>query len=406
MTLHLPTLNFVSIAMLALSAGVMTLFGRTGRVYRGFWFWACAQWLLALGLLLHALRDEEPPLLPLLPLANLLLLQWPIVVLAGMRRFYARHEWRVPALLDWLLLTLAFGACLAAAAAQGSLETRVIVFAAGAFALHLYGTVLLVRLPDFRRSSALKALALTEWVAAVVQAVRILQAQASSPPWLSSDGVLAASGLVIVVSALVMVYFGLLLTCERTESNLRITRRKLRFLANMDTLTRVPNRRYFHELAARALQSIEPARAAVMMFDIDHFKQINDLLGHAVGDEALRQVGLCTRDTLREVDVAGRLGGDEFAVLLPATSVSAAMAVAARIVGKLEHRQVAPRIAPLSLSFGVVQMFPDETIAEALRRADQALYEAKRQGRSCAVVATGDEEQPVFGESRRLGLAG
>ena len=51
-------------------------------------------------------------------------------------------------------------------------------------------------------------------------------------------------------------------------------------------------------------------------------------------------------------------------------------------------------------------MFPDETIAEALRRADQALYEAKRQGRSCAVVATGDEERPVFGESRRLGLAG
>src|SRR6059036_3768795 len=86
MTLHLPTLNFVSIAMLALSAAVMTLFGRTGRVYRGFWFWACAQWLLALGLLLHALRDEE---LPLLALANLLLLQWPIVVLAGMRRFYA-----------------------------------------------------------------------------------------------------------------------------------------------------------------------------------------------------------------------------------------------------------------------------------------------------------------------------
>jgi diguanylate cyclase (GGDEF)-like protein len=214
-----------------------------------------------------------------------------------------------------------------------------------------------------------------------------------------------ASALVVVVSALVMVYFGLLLTCERTESNLRVTRRKLRFLANMDTLTRVPNRRHFHELAGRALQSIEAARAAVMMFDIDHFKQINDLLGHAVGDEALRQVGRCTRDTLREVDVAGRLGGDEFAVLLPGTSVSDAMAVAARIVGKLEHRQVAPRIAPLSLSFGVVQMFPDETMAEALHRADQALYEAKRQGRSCAVAATGDEEQPVFGESRRLGLA-
>ncbi|HEY2928459.1 GGDEF domain-containing protein [Piscinibacter sp.] len=402
MTLHLPTLNFLSIAVLALSAGVMTLFGRTGRVYRGFWWWATAQWLLALGLLLHALRDEEPSLLPL---ANLLILQWPIVVLTGMRRFYARHTWRVPALVDWLLLTLAFGAWLAASAAQGSVATCVTAFAVGAFALNLYGAVLLMRLADFRHSSALKALALTEWAAAVVQAFRILQVQAPSPGRLAGDAVPVASALVVVVSALVMVYFGLLLTCERTESNLRVTRRKLRFLANMDTLTRVPNRRHFHELAGRALQSIEAARAAVMMFDIDHFKQINDLLGHAVGDEALRQVGRCTRDTLREVDVAGRLGGDEFAVLLPGTSVSDAMAVAARIVGKLEHRQVAPRIAPLSLSFGVVQMFPDETMAEALHRADQALYEAKRQGRSCAVAATGDEEQPVFGESRRLGLA-
>ena len=70
----------------------------------------------------------------------------------------------------------------------------------------------------------------------------------------------------------------------------------------------------------------------------------------------------------------------------------------------LEHRQVAPRIARLSLSFGVVQMMADENIGDALRRADQALYEAKRQGRSRAVAATGDEERPVFGESRPLGL--
>ena len=197
---------------------------------------------------------------------------------------------------------------------------------------------------------------------------------------------------------------GLLLTCERTESNLRITRRKLRFLANMDTLTRVPNRRHFHELAARMLTTIRPGRAAVMMFDIDHFKQINDRLGHAVGDEALRQVGRCTRDTLREMDVAGRLGGDEFAVLLPDTSVNDAMSVAARIVSRLEHRQVAPRVVQLSLSFGVVQMFADENIGNALRRADQALYEAKRQGRGRVVAASGDEDQPVFGKSRPLGL--
>ena len=400
MTLHLPTLNFISIAMLAMSAGIMTLFGSGGRVYRGFWWWAAAQWLLALGLLLHTMRDSYPSVLPA---ANLLLMQWPIVLLAGMRRFYSRHEWRVPAAVDWALLVLAYGTWLVAWVEQGPLALRVGIFAAGAFVLHVYGAVLLMRLPEFRRSSALKALAGTEFVAAAIQALRVVQAHAGSASG-ASDQDMLASGMLIVLSALVMVYLGLLLTCERTESNLRITRRKLRFLANMDTLTRVPNRRHFHELAAKMLTGVDPGRAAVMMFDIDHFKQINDKLGHAVGDEALRQVGRCTRDTLREMDVAGRLGGDEFAVLLPDTTADAAMSVAARIMTQLEHRQVAPRVVRLSLSFGVVQMYADENIGDALRRADQALYEAKRQGRSRAVSATGDEEQPVYGESRRLGL--
>jgi len=181
---------------------------------------------------------------------------------------------------------------------------------------------------------------------------------------------------------------------------------KLRFLADMDVLTRVPNRRHFHELAAQALASSQPGSSTVMMFDIDHFKRINDLLGHANGDEALRQVAHCVRDALREQDVAGRLGGDEFAVLLPDTSVNDAMAAASRIVSRLGDRQIAPRSAPVSLSFGVVLMKSDETIAEALNRADQALYEAKRQGRSRAVVAIGAEDKPVFGESRQLGLTG
>jgi len=204
----------------------------------------------------------------------------------------------------------------------------------------------------------------------------------------------------------VMVYLSLLLNYERTERNLRAMHRKLRYLADMDALTRVPNRRHFHELAAQALAASQAGSSTVMMFDIDHFKHINDLLGHANGDEALRQVAHCLRDVLREQDVAGRLGGDEFAVLLPQTSVNDAMAAASRIVARLIDRQIAPQSAPLSLSFGVVQMKAEESLTEALHRADQALYEAKRQGRSRAVVASGAQDQPVFGESRQLGLTG
>jgi len=105
MSLHLPTLMTVCIAALATSAAVMTLHGLTQRTYRGYGWWVAAQWLLALGCLLHLFRDSSPELLPL---GNLLLLQWPIVVLAGMRRFCLRHASRVPQSLDWLLLALAY----------------------------------------------------------------------------------------------------------------------------------------------------------------------------------------------------------------------------------------------------------------------------------------------------------
>ena len=88
MMLHLPTLLYVSVAMMAMSAALMTVFGRTQRVYRGFWWWTAAQWLGTLGLALQVLRESHPALLPL---SNLLLLQWPIVTLAGVRRFFPRH---------------------------------------------------------------------------------------------------------------------------------------------------------------------------------------------------------------------------------------------------------------------------------------------------------------------------
>jgi diguanylate cyclase len=404
MTLHLPTLLYVCIAVLAMSAGVMTLFGTTQRVYRGFWWWTAAQWLLALGLLLQALRDSHPSVLPL---SNLLLLQWPIVVLAGMRRFYARGGPQLPALADWVLLALAYLLWLASWASQGDLAARVAAFSAGALVLNVYGAGMLTRIAEFKSSIALKALACTELLAACVQALRLVRALFQPLPVSGAyNDVLLASGLVVAVSALLMVYLALLLNYERTERNLRAMHRKLRFLADIDVLTRVPNRRHFHELAAQALATCAPGTSTVMMFDIDHFKRINDLLGHANGDEALRQVAHCVRDALREQDVAGRLGGDEFAVLLPETTVSDAMAAASRIVSRLGDRQIAPRSAPVSLSFGVVQMKSDESISEALNRADQALYEAKRQGRSRAVVAIGAEDKPMFGESRQLGLTG
>jgi diguanylate cyclase (GGDEF)-like protein len=395
MALHLPTLVFVCIAMLALSASVMTLFGCTQRVYRGFWWWTTAQWLAALGLLLYAGAQEHPVLQPV---AHVLLLQWPVLTLGGLRRFYPRESWPVGPEIDWILLGGAFLLWLVGWALDGTEAARIVTLSAGLLALHAYCIVMLVRLPAFAESPALKVL-----VGAHALSILLLAARVISVGWLGATEAVLAAGLLPMLIAVVMIYLGLMLTCERTERDLRASQRRLQLLANMDMLTEVPNRRYFQELAAQAMQRCTPGSAAMVMCDIDHFKLINDRLGHAHGDRALCIVARCIQGALRSGDVAGRLGGDEFVLLLPETPVHDAMTVASRIVTQLDSL-VGDADHGLSLSFGVVQMAGDESIAEAIRRADQALYEAKRQGRKRAVIATGEEEGLQFSESHRLGL--
>ncbi len=401
MTLHLPTLLVVCVAAVAVSAGVMTLYAGTQRTYRGFGWWIAAQWLLALGCLLQMFRDDTPELLPL---ANLLLLQWPVVVLGGMRRFSARHPSRVPPLADALMLGAVWLGWLAVWAAGGSVAERVAAFSGGSFVLHLYGAVLVWRMAETRISAATRMLVGVGLAAALLHALRAAAALTAPVQGAVAEGLLLASGLVIVVSALVLVYLALMLTAERSESQLREMHRQLRFLADIDVLTHVPNRRHFHELAAQALAEGVEEPCTLMMLDVDHFKRINDEHGHAAGDEALREVGRCMHEALRTQDIAGRLGGDEFAVLLPAAAVDDAIVVAGRIVERLTQRRAERGAAPLGLSFGVVLLQPGESLVDALRRADQALYEAKRQGRGCAVPAFDAEDGPVFGESRPLGL--
>ena len=402
MPLHLPTLLYTCIAALVLSAGLMTLFGSKLKTYRGFWHWTSAQWLLALGLFLQIQHRDQPWLLPV---STLLLLQGPITVLVGLRRFYSRHGIDVPVIADALVLGLACMAWLAAWVGFGRERHSVVAFMVGMMVLHFYAAALISRLREFKGSVALQSLAILEVMVASLLGLRLGWSITSGGDSLGSDNVLLATSLLSVIPGLLMVYLGPLMSWERTEHALRAKHQKLRFLADMDVLTRVPNRRRFHELAALSVAASRPGASVVMMLDIDHFKHINDRYGHACGDEALRQVAHCVRKTLREQDVAGRLGGDEFSLVLPDTEANDAITLAGRIVTLLNERQAESIQPRVSLSFGVVQMNPNESLDAALRRADQALYEAKRQGRSRAVVATGGEGQPVFGESRPLGLS-
>ena len=183
--------------------------------------------------------------------------------------------------------------------------------------------------------------------------------------------------------------------------------RSLLRMATTDQLTGIANRAHFLNLAEDrrrlCLRSGQPI--AVMMMDVDHFKQINDQFGHAAGDEVLRRVGAVLREQLRDVDAFGRLGGEEFAAVLPGTSLAAAVPVAERLRAALAEVAVetSKGVARVTISVGVADLGGDCRLEQAMSEADQRLYRAKAEGRN-RVVAVSETNPDKTSASVRVAL--
>ncbi|NBB93193.1 MAG: diguanylate cyclase [Gammaproteobacteria bacterium] len=167
--------------------------------------------------------------------------------------------------------------------------------------------------------------------------------------------------------------------------------RRLRQIAEADELTGVTSRRHFFERSREELLLLRgrDARAALVIFDIDRFKQINDRLGHSAGDEALRRVADTVAARLRHDDLFGRFGGDEFMLLMPACSGDRAVARAEELRRALHDIHVPGVEAGLAGTFSVIELSPGDSITRAFDRADAMLLEAKRAGRDRVVQARG-----------------
>ena len=248
--------------------------------------------------------------------------------------------------------------------------------ALAALGLTMYVARAVSRLEDFATSPTLRMLRLGLVAGAVAQLAWLAVDLAFLGSLVRAVDADLGAMLTTGVLASLMTQLSLVMNHERRVAHLLASQRKLRNLVDVDTLTRLPNRRHFHELAERAVEAARDA-ATLIVFDVDRMQRVNELLGHPTGDEALRQIGTALRETLRRRDVAGRLGGDEFAVVLPRTRLVDSAIVVSRIISRLDDRQVAPRITRVSLNVGSVQMIANETIAQALRRAETALV-AKR----------------------------
>lgn len=164
--------------------------------------------------------------------------------------------------------------------------------------------------------------------------------------------------------------------------------------ANTDYLTGVNNRRHFMELAERELTRAKryDSPMALFMIDIDFFKQINDTHGHAVGDRVLKELANVCLQTLRDIDIVGRLGGEEFAILLPETALDEAIEVANRLHDALANTQISNGehiTLKFTVSLGISALqSKQQDLEQLLDVADQALYEAKRQGRNRVCIGT------------------
>ncbi len=383
MPLHSGTLLIAASACLAISSAAAATIGVRQRLRRGVWWWIAANIALAAALVLHSL-DAQDPLFG--PLAAVLALQWPIVTLTGMRRFFSRGGSTMPPWVDWLCLALASLVAAGSSMAPFSWASPAQMLAGAMLATTLYTSLAVARLEDFETTPVLRGLLVCLLSSALLQAAWLAAAFFLPMPALGGLDFALGALLAPAATALLIPQLSLVMNHERNVAQLRAAHRKLRHMVEVDPLTKLPNRRHFHDLAAKAIEPA-PDLATMLVFDVDRLKNINEVLGHPVGDEALRQIGMALRETLRRRDVAGRLGGDEFAVVLPRTKVGDVAAVIARINARIDDRQVAPRIARVCLNSGATQIQANETIADALRRAEIILETARDKQRAAEELA-------------------
>jgi diguanylate cyclase (GGDEF)-like protein len=385
-------LSALSLLFVMMALSIMMLFVLHSLSHsdaRGIREWTIANGLAALALPLFAARGLIPDWLSI-EVSNTLLMGTSALMLAGFRRHAGlRTPW--PALGAGIAVT---GALVAGFhLVLDSMPLRVVVtsFFHAALALAM-GVTLQRTIAGAPRRYPVR---FTAWSAFAVAAGMLARAVVYG---------LRASGTVRLDDSPVNIVFfsiGTLALPMLTLGAVMMTNAgiiaRATYAADHDHLTGACSRRAFFALAERERARAQRSRAALslLLFDVDHFKRINDTHGHATGDRVLVEIVLHARAVVRAIDVCGRLGGEEFAVLLPDTGQTTALQAAERLRAGLERasRPGSGSVGvPYTVSIGVATLAPGETIAAMLSRADAALYAAKAGGRNAVVAAPSNVE--------------
>lgn len=180
---------------------------------------------------------------------------------------------------------------------------------------------------------------------------------------------------------------------DHYQAMLRSLNEHLHTISTHDELTGLPNRRYMRDRLAQEMAYAERHQSvfSLALADIDRFKTINDTWGHSMGDQVLAQTAALLQSEIRDYDVCSRWGGEEFLLLFP----SCPLAEAAHLAERLRESVASPAppndLPGVTVSVGLTEVRPGDSLDDALKRADASLYEAKAQGRNRVVTLSGGE---------------
>jgi len=368
----------------------MFMFWRSQKTYPGFAHWIACEFLIALTYLLVILRGIIPDFFSIV-LMNSLAGWAAFLRFEGIRRFVNAGD------SGSALYLVPF--CLLAASGfftyvyDSAMIRNLIVSPLMAFFV-LWASYLLLKKSD-RRTRILywsMAALLSAWAAiAVVRTLFWFLAPATFTI-LSTSFSNVGFFLATIIHDVGITIFFLVLNSHRLWMELEEAQVELQQMATTDALTGVMNRRKFfadgESEIRRAARLGSPFVLA--MFDLDHFKGVNDRHGHAAGDGILKHVTDICRKNLRQIDTIGRIGGEEFVIIMPGAELSGAMIMAERLRQTIGATPLNWEGTPISItvSIGVAEYSPaDRDIEQLLQRADTAMYQAKSAGRNRVVAA-------------------
>jgi diguanylate cyclase (GGDEF)-like protein len=383
------TLTSVQVAVSVILCIVMFVAWRTQKTYPGFGRWTVSKIPHAIGFLLISLRGLIPDWLSVV-VANGLLFVSPILLYEGIRQFCAKphRDFINYSLMVVLLASFSYFFWM-----EPNMKARVLTITACT-------GVIIVRCAASLFLAPPRVLRPSYWFTAVmfglygvVLVVRLIHGGALSN--LSDPLAPELWQSVLFMGTIVMPIgwtFGFfIMTNDRLTLELRTAEADLREMAATDFLTGAFNRRSFAEMSQR--ECLRARRygspLALLIMDIDHFKQFNDTYGHLAGDAMLCATVDTCRANLRAIDLFARWGGEEFVVLLPDTDYTGSLRVAEKLRGAVADLSVPAGTghAQATISIGgALWTSEDEDLDALLLRADVALYKAKQRGRNCVVI--------------------